>query len=155
MHMYISVLIIIIMTAAIYAFFSSCSSDVPCAAFCDESQPATPTVRHKNCQFLLQLQHHSTSVRCPNCVTCRKTLAIQIKRHQSQSSVSPSSHVNYRYLSATELAVRLKHSQRQCRIASKHISRLHEKISKATLENGIVVDNQMHNGLLEIMCTET
>ena len=143
------------MTVAIYVFFSACSSDVPCAAFCDGSQPATPTVRHKNCQFLLQLQHHSTSVRCPNCVTCRKTLAIQIKRHQSQSSVSPSSHVNYRYLSATELAVRLKHSQRQCRIASKHISRLQEKISKATVENGIVVDNQMHNGLLDIMCAET
>lgn len=42
-YVYLS-LIIIIMTAAIYAFFSECSSDVPCAAFCDESQPATPTV---------------------------------------------------------------------------------------------------------------
>ena len=126
------------------------------AFFCDESQPAIPTVRHKNCQFLLQ--HNSTSVRCLNCLTCRKTLAIQIKRYQSQPSASPttpSSHVHFLYLSATQLAICLKHSQHQCRLASKQISCLQEKISRATVENGIVVDNEMHHGLQEIMFTET
>ena len=85
-------------------------------------------------------------------------MAIQIKRHQSQSSASPttpSSHVNFRYLSATQFAIRLKHSQHQCRLASKQISCLQEKISRATVENGIVVDDEMHHWLREIMCAET
>lgn len=82
---------------------------------------------------------------------------IQSKRLQSQASSSPatpSSHVNYRYLSAPQLATRLQHTHHQFRVASKQISRLQDKISKSTEEKGVVVDEDVHAGLCNIMRTE-
>ena len=82
-------------------------------------------------------------------------MPIQSEHQQSLSSASPgttpSSHVNYRYLSATQPAIHLKHSQQQRWLASKHIARLQDKISRATVENSIVVDNEMHHGLRKII----
>ena len=88
-----------------------------------------------------------------------KVLPIQSEHQQSLPSASPgttpSSHVNYHYLSATQPAIHLKHSQQQHWLASKHIARLQDKISRANVENSIVVDNEMHHGLRKIMCAET
>ena len=109
-------------------------------------------MRHKHCHFLLQSQ---SSSRCAICITYRRTLAIQSKRLvESQTSAGPtkpSSHINYRYLSAPQLATRLQHTHHQIRVVSKQVARLQEKISRATEESGIVVDDDVHTGLRDIM----
>ena len=102
----------------------------------------------------------------PHCVTQKLHICVLSQLSHMQENTGNSSPITticfshhtikpFKYLSATQLAIRLKHSQHQCRLASKQISRLQEKISRATVENRIVVDDEMHCGLQEMMCTET
>jgi hypothetical protein len=68
-------------------------------AYFDKRHIPVPTIRHKDCDIIIQ-----DSGRCLACDNYRSTLharAGQVK-HCLLSGTSPSSHVNYRYLSTEE-----------------------------------------------------
>ena len=112
------------------------------------------TVRHKDCHLLLP--PGSTCIRCAKCVRHRSSLRIQAKRtvKSNISRTAPSSHTNYRYLSRSELILRLEQEHRQCQLISKRCQRLKTKIEEVSERTGVAVDQKIHEGLKEIMVTE-
>ena len=68
----------------------------PSTSLLDELTLDFPTIRHKDCQLLIQ--GGSASVRCAVCVKHRATLTVQSQRAQSVTAdTSISSHINYKY----------------------------------------------------------
>jgi len=112
----------------------------------------TATVRHKDCYLLLPPD--STCVRCAMCIQQRRSLQIQAKRMESEiSRTAPSSHTNYRYLTRTELIVRLSGEHHQRQLISKQCQRLKARIEEVSEKAGVSVDPETHDGLKEIMVT--
>ncbi len=116
------------------------------------------TIRHKDCHLLLPPD--STSLRCAKCIRHRSSVQVQAKRMMDTSSSTPSrtalsSHTNYRYLSRSELIVRLGQEHHQCQLISKRCQRLKVRLEQVTEKAGICVDPEMHDGLKEIMVTES
>ena len=112
------------------------------------------TVHHKDCNLLLPPD--SVCTRCPKCIRHRSSLQIQAKR-KIQSSISrtaPSSHTNYRYLSRSELILRLEREHHQRQLVSKQCQRLKTRIEEVSERAGVAVDQMTHEGLKEIMVTE-
>ena len=76
------------------------------------------TVRHKECHLIMSSA--GTGVRCSLCVRHRASLLVQHQRLQSSiESVQPSSSVNYRYLSMTQLVFWLQNVHHENRLMSK------------------------------------
>ena len=99
----------------------------------------------------------STHDRCASCIRSRATISRQLSRslQAGPSHTSSSSHTNYRFLSRTQLVSRLKETHHQLRLSSKQLERLKKKIVDAVTSNGITVDEELHNGLQEIMSSES
>ena len=58
-----------------------------------------PTIRHKDCQWLVSGGSASVIIRCAVCVNYRAVLTVQSKRTQAVAEdTSISSHINYKYL---------------------------------------------------------
>ena len=64
---------------------------------------------------------------------------------------SPSSHVNHRFLSTPELVSKLEQTQHKLRLTVKQVHRLKTKIAEASEQQGLTVDDEMHQGLQQIM----
>ena len=116
------------------------------------------TVRHKDCYLLLP--PNSTSLRCGKCIHHRASLQVQAKRmldasSSTQSKTASSSHANYRYLSRSELIDRLGQEHHQRQLISKQCQRLKARLEQVSEKGGIYVDKEMHDGLREIMQTES
>ena len=112
------------------------------------------TVRHKDCNLLLPPD--SACVRCAKCVRHRSSLQIQAKQKvkSNSSRTAPSSHTNYRYLSRSELILRLEREHHQRQLISKQCQRLKTRIEDVSERAGVTVDQTTHEGLKEIMVTE-
>ena len=112
------------------------------------------TIHHKDC--LVLLPPDSSSSRCDRCTRHRSSLQIQAKRLQeaTPSRSEPSSHTNYRYLSHSELILRLSQEHHQRQLISKQRERLKEKLELISQKVGVSVDQDLHDGLKEVMLKE-
>ncbi len=122
-------------------------------AFCDEAVPPQRTVRHRNCDIILSEERRDRCSACSHYRNTLRALASNSKSRCSASGASPSSHVNYRYLSTPEKDSRLRESHRRNRVMKKRLSRLQQKLDETTRASGVVVDESMTSDLLAIMQT--
>ena len=110
------------------------------------------SVHHTNCLLLLP----PDSIHCTKCI--RHRFSVQIHAKQSVKSnisrTAPSSHTNYRYLSWSELILRLEQEHHQHQLISKRCQRLKTRIAEVSERNGVAVDQKRHEGLKNIMVTE-
>ena len=108
------------------------------------------TVRHKECHLIMSSA--GTGVRCSLCVRHRASLLVQHQRLQSSiESVQPSSSVNYRYLSMTQLVFWLQNVHHENRLMSKQCRWLTKKLEDDCWRRGVDVDDDTHEGLMEIV----
>lgn len=111
------------------------------------------TIRHKDCQILLP--PYTTAIRCCSCARLRSSLSIQAKRIRTPSRTEPSSHTNHRYLSRSELIVRLSQEHHQRQLALKRCQRLTARLEIISDRVGVRVDDATHNDLETIVTTES
>ena len=112
------------------------------------------TVHHKDCSLLLPPD--SACIWCAKCIRHGSSLQIQAK-WKIKSGIrrtAPFSHTNYRYLSWSELILRLEWEHHQCQLISKQCQRLKTRIEEASERAGVAVDQMTHERLKEIMVTE-
>ncbi len=64
---------------------------------------------------------------------------------------SPSSHVNHRFMSTPELISKLELSHHKLRLTGKQVQRLKTKIAEASEQQGVIVDDEMNQGLQQVM----
>lgn len=112
------------------------------------------TVRHVKC--LWKLPESSSGSRCQYCKQYRSVLRSGLNRllkqdQQRTQSCDPSSHTNYRYLSTPEKIERMKNLHEVVRSKERLIQTLRKKIDHVIQEEGIEVDEAMHNDLVTIM----
>ena len=103
------------------------------------------TVHHKDCNLLLPPD--SVCTWCPKCIRHRWSLQIQAKQKikSSISRTAPSSHTNYRYLSRSELIVRLEREHHQRQIIYKQCQRLKTRIKEVSIESTINASSSTSN----------
>ena len=70
------------------------------------------------------------------------------------SRSEPSSHTNYRYLSHSEVILRLSQEHHQCQLTSKQRETLKVELELISQKVGVSVDQELHDGLNEIMLKE-
>ena len=134
----------------VYNIFSPCICTGQDVAVLEAHITSAPTVRHKECQFIMSLD--GTGVRCQQCVRHRASLLVQHQRLQSSSkSIQPSSSVNHHFLSVPQLVSRLQNVHHGSRLVSKQCERLTKKLEEECLQRGVAVDNDTHEGLMEIV----
>ena len=115
-----------------------------------ESQvTGTATIRHKNCEYLLD----RGQARCSQCQNHRKSLHVMLKRLQTRtiSSTNASSHANYRYLSRPLLVRRAHNIRKKYRLAQRRVARLRVKVKQLVAKNGVKVTPRLKDDLRQIM----
>ena len=139
---------IIIYSYSLYLIISSFLSGCRTVAY-HESLPF-PTIRHNNCEFLLSSE--SQTSRCCQCTKFRDSLRMKYTRQQGEKSrTEPSSHVPYSCLTPDELKARMHRVHEELRRIQKERDRLKLKLSKVCREQGVCVDDGLHQDLTSIM----
>ena len=102
-------------------------------------------------------------VRCSNCAAhCKSLQSAVLRLHaksivsvnqsfSSQSSTSPSSHTNYRYLTTPERSLRVCTLQSRYKDKKKVISCLQEKVKQLTETQGLNIEPSLHDDLVTVM----
>lgn len=97
------------------------------------------------------------TTRCAKCTLYRKSLRTFYSRHQQQqphveeAPTTPSSHVNFRFLSPEQLRMRLRNVSAQKRTTAQALSRLRAKIQKSLQVCGVDVTESLHQDITTIM----
>jgi len=112
------------------------------------------TIRTTNCQLFVPVS--SAGNRCDNCRVYRKTLFSLLTRYQRGQAghvdrTDPTSHVNYRFLSTPEKKGRLQRLHQLHRFDQQKISRLRAALDLAVEQRGVVVDEDLHQDLRQIV----
>lgn len=110
------------------------------------------TIRHSRCELLLSSAESSD--RCDECTRYRSTLRAIASRKGNQDNThwtDLSSHVNFRYLMDDEKKERMKKQHSQLRKMKLQLDRLKEKLEKLTENNGVNVDQGLHDDLCSII----
>ena len=112
-----------------------------------------PTIRHSKCEVL----SNSSTERCTECTSYQDTLRALCSKqaHQTTPRSDPTSSVNYRYLSETELRKRLHATRNLQRNTQKKLQRLKAKIAQSVEKNGVHLDADSHDDVLKMVeeCT--
>ena len=100
------------------------------------------------CEILIKVNGQVR--RCEYCKKHRKSLCAMVCRNQKDERTDPSSHTPYIYLSTPEKDERLSRLHKEKRKASLQIAQLKEKLSSATIQDGITLDDELHNDVRNI-----
>ena len=120
-------------------------------AYVDRECQPHPTIRHKECYFLLE---HNNTKRCPSCESHRKGLYILLNRHRNESSkskITHNSHSNFRYLTTPQMVKRLRGIHFNQERTMLQLDRLRAQLEVVTREEGVEVNEELHQDLKEIM----
>ena len=113
-------------------------------------------IRHTKCQLLFIPESKRTK-RCSICTQYRENYLrrslyrIRLSDKENRDSCSPSSpssHVNYRFLSNEQKDERLHKLHQQVRLKSKALNNLKEKISRICSREGVQLDPSMSEDFL-------
>lgn len=107
------------------------------------------TIRHIKCDYLIS---QGGGKRCDVCKHYRKTLTSMLARKENSTTdrTAPNSHVNYRYLSSPEKVKRIQRLHTLQRQTKLQLERMKARISQSIEENGIEVDDEVHDHLVSI-----
>lgn len=111
------------------------------------------TIRSTCCQILLS----SSAVRCSQCSEYRKMLNSMLHRFASKGtevasdSMDPGSHTNYRFLRTPQKNERLRRLRVKAKIRQQQIKRISERLERVIEQNGIRVDDHLHQDLVSTM----
>ena len=127
------------------------------SAYVDANSLSGPTIRSSKCEFLISPDSKSTS--CPLCCKLREVLRVKnwrlhVRERKAASAVSktaPTSHVNYRYLTQTELIERMQQQHRLFRLTSRQLARLKCKVEEDCEQRGVTLDEEAHEDLCAIL----
>ena len=118
----------------------------------EESLLGYPTIRSSGCEILICI---GPAKRCLQCTMHRKSLHAMVSQNRAKSSserVMPSSHTNYRYLSAPDLRSRLTLLHKEYCKTTLQLERLRKKVAIYCEEdNGMEVDAETHDDLKSIV----
>ncbi len=94
--------------------------------------------------------------RCRTC--CHYCVILNVQSWRLQKSkkkmaerTSPSSHVNHGFMSTPELVSKLEQTHHKLPLNVKQVQHLKSKIAEASEQKGVTVDEEMHQGLQQIM----
>ena len=73
------------------------------------------------------------------------------KAASAVSKTAPTSHVNYRYLTQTELIERMQQQHRLFRLTSRQLARLKCKVEEDCEQRGVTLDEEAHEDLCAIL----
>ncbi|KAL5469038.1 hypothetical protein EMCRGX_G030227 [Ephydatia muelleri] len=107
-----------------------------------------PTIRHKQCEMLLQGDIAGHPVRCSVCSSYRRSTLLPQTR--CMANHAESNRVNYRYQPVPLLATRLLKLRKEIKRKSIQLSRLKAKVSLNCEASGVMVDEQLHSDLKAI-----
>jgi len=113
-----------------------------------ESDDGQITIRYINCEIFTE------GNRCKFCEQHRKTLTSVLSRQLSQdneASIQPTSHTTYHCLTHSQLAERLHLMHKTYRHTKQQLRRLKEKVNEIIEQDGIQLDECMHNDFEMIM----
>ena len=111
--------------------------------------PGHPSIYHPECEILIQ-----SSSRCISCDKQRRSLAAMVSRPHTDDRTNPSSHTTYCNLTDAEKDERLHRLQQEKKANQSKINRLKQKISKATDEQGMELDEVLHEDMHLIVTEE-
>ena len=112
------------------------------------------TIRHVNCAW--KLPEGTSGSRCEVCKQYRNVIRSSLNRLLKQpqirtESCEASSHTNYKRLTGPEKDQRMNNLHEVVRSKERQIQSLRKKVSDLIQEEGVKVDDGMHNDLLTIM----
>ena len=111
--------------------------------------PGHPSLYHPECEILIQ-----STKRCIFCNKQRRSLAAMVSRPHLDDKTDPSSHTTYCNLTNEEKDQRLHRLQQERKANRSKVTRLKQKISKITEEQGIQLDEVLHKDMQLIVDEE-
>ena len=125
-------------------------------AVVEELMLGYPTICSSGCEVLLCI---GPSKRCLQCTMHRKSLHAMIAQSRAETNaerVMPTSHTNYRYMSAPDLRSRLSLLHKENRKTTLQIERLRKKVARYCEEDdGMEVDDETHDDLKSIVANNS
>jgi hypothetical protein len=123
-------------------------------AFFDERQLPYPTIRYSKCHIFIEKGYN----RCLKCEEHRATLHSFVsrskKQHHSQTPISTSSHINYRFMTPSEKDFHMHALQREKRALQLKVKRLEGKLAAAIEATSITLDDEISSDFQKIMADE-
>lgn len=110
------------------------------------------SIYHVHCEVLIS---SSTEPPCANCKKHRRSLTAMISHVQKDERTHPSSHTNYSYLSTLEKNEHLRHLHTESKIAKSRISHLQRNIMEVTNDDGVILDEDLHDDVKQILADAT
>ena len=122
----------------------------------DTTRNDVSSVYHAQCEILVD----GTQERCCYCESYRKCLTAMASRAsrtsmQAEDRTCPSSHTNYIYLTSEEKSVRLHRLQHEKRMLQQQLRRLQNAISESTATEGIILNEELHDDISQLMKDHT
>ena len=151
LHRLASLLYVILMCILNVHVYTCIHAGTAIVAYHDEKGD---TIRCTDCMLLAP--ESSAGNHCHHCKLYRKTLFGLLTHSQSgqrrHSDISnPSSHTNYRFLSTSEKDERLQRLHHLHRYDQQKIARLRAALERTIEQRGVVVDDDLHQDLREIV----
>lgn len=123
------------------------------SAYVDANSLSAPTIRSRRGEFLISPDSKSTS--CPLCCKLREVLRVknwrlhvcERKAASAVSKTAPTSHVNHRYLTQTELIECMQQQHHLFWLTSRQLARLKRKVEEDCEQRGVTLDEEAHEDL--------
>ena len=120
-------------------------------AYLDKPPLDQPTIRHINCSIIVK----GSDQRCAACTKHRNSLRAMDSRTKDSSSVAskvdPKSHVNYRYLTTTEMQIRLKLLHQNNQRMARQLMNMRKKLEDAISEKSVTLNGNLSEDLVDVM----
>lgn len=119
----------------------------------DSVRTGNLSVYHVNCEVLINSTTYPP--RCAHCKKHRKCLNAMVSRTHKDERTHPSSHTNYSYLSTPEKDERLHRLHAESKVIKLRISRLEKKITELINDDGVCVEDDLHDDIKQIVSDST
>ena len=119
----------------------------------DKTRTGYFSIYHAECDILITSDQECSQCKC--CKKYKKTLTAMLSRRLKDQKTHPSSHTTYANLSSSEKDERLRNIHQENKKANLRISRLKQKISDVTSQDGVLLDDEMHKDMKAMMNAST
>jgi len=111
------------------------------------------SIYHIECEILMRSTEES--LQCSRCKKYKKTLSAMLSCRLKDQKTHPSSHTTYANLSTFEKSKRLRNLHQENKKAKLYVTRLKQKISAAASQDGVMLDDELHNEMKIMMDATT
>ena len=110
-----------------------------------------PSIYHTDCEVLVA----RGSSRCECCKKHRKTLCAMACHEHKDDVTNPSSHTAYARLYTPEKHERLSRTQKEKQKLSRKVVELECKLAAATMQDGVTLNDELHNDMKKMAASFT